>query len=150
MESLLIKESKKWQPVVLKLALLNYYENIKLNATISIQYDHIHKICVKGVSSHKLQKKYSGDDRKSLLFRTPFPKNTSEGLLSDDFIPKIPVGIYLLKVNNKNFRTRCEICSKLTIKTPERRQWRRFGVFIVDFEHISHLVLVFLLLTLSR
>ena len=26
-----------------------------------------------------------------------------------------PVGIYLLKVNNRNTRTRCEICSKLTI-----------------------------------
>ena len=32
-----------------------------------------------------------------------------------------PAGIYLLKVNNRNARTRCEICSKLTIKTPERR-----------------------------
>ena len=30
-----------------------------------------------------------------------------------------------------------------------RRQWRRSGVFIVNFEHISHLVLVLLLLTLS-
>ena len=30
-----------------------------------------------------------------------------------------PVGIYLLKVNNRTTRTRCEICSKLTIKTPE-------------------------------
>ena len=30
--------------------------------------------------------------------------------------------IYLFKVNNKNTRKRCEICSKLTIKTPERRQ----------------------------
>ena len=36
-----------------------------------------------------------------------------------------------------------EICSKLTIKTPERRQELRFGVFIVDLEHISHLLLVF-------
>ena len=36
------------------------------------------------------------------------------------------------------------ICSKL------RRQWRRFGIFVVNFEHILHLVLVFLLLTLSR
>ena len=44
----------------------------------------------------------------------------------------------------------CEICSKLTIKTPERCHWRRSGVFIVNFEHISHLFLVFLLLTLSR
>ena len=28
--------------------------------------------------------------------------------------------------------------------------WRRSGVFIVNFEHISHLVLVSLLLILSR
>ena len=33
-----------------------------------------------------------------------------------------PAGIYLLKVNNRNTRTRCEICSTLTVKTPERRQ----------------------------
>ena len=39
-------------------------------------------------------------------------------------------------------------CSKLTVKTVERDQWRRSGVFNVNFEHISHLVLVFLLLTL--
>ena len=58
-------------------------------------------------------------------------------------------GNYLLKVNNRNSRTRCEICSKLTTKTPEGRQWRRSGVFIVNFELISHLVLVFLLLTLN-
>ena len=34
---------------------------------------------------------------------------------------RLPAGIYLLKVNNRNTRTRCVICSKLTIKTPERR-----------------------------
>ena len=45
----------------------------------------------------------------------------------------------MFKVNNSNTRTRCEICSELAIKTPERRQWRRFGVFIFNFEHISHL-----------
>ena len=33
-----------------------------------------------------------------------------------------PVAIYLLKINNRNTRTRCEVCSKLTIKAP--------GVFI--------------------
>ena len=59
-----------------------------------------------------------------------------------------PAGINLLKVNYRNTRTRYEICSKLTIKTPERRHWRRSGVFSVNFDHISHLVLV-LLLTLS-
>ena len=52
-----------------------------------------------------------------------------------------PVGINMFKVNNRNTRTRCEVSSKLTIKTPERRHGRRSGVFIVDFQYISHLVL---------
>ena len=43
------------------------------------------------------------------------------------------------KVNIGNTKTRCEICSKLTIKKPERHQC-----------HFSYLVLVFLLLILSR
>ena len=32
-------------------------------------------------------------------------------------------GNYMTKVSNRNTRTRFEICSKLTVKTPERRQW---------------------------
>ena len=52
-----------------------------------------------------------------------------------------PASNYMLKVNNRNTRTRCEICLKLTIKTT---------VFIVNFEHIFHLILLSLLLTLSR
>ena len=61
-----------------------------------------------------------------------------------------PASNYIIKVKNRNTKTRCEICSKLTIKTPERRQWRHFAVFIVNFEHISQLILVFLLLALRR
>ena len=76
-----------------------------------------------------------------------------------------PAGNYMFKVNNRNTRTRCEICSKLTISIPEQRNmfkvdnrntrtrceicWLRFGIFIANFEHISHLVLVFLILTLN-
>ena len=45
------------------------------------------------------------------------------------------VNIYLFKVTNRNTRKRWEICSKLTI-TPQRRQWHRSGVFIVNFEYI--------------
>ena len=63
-----------------------------------------------------------------------------------------PAGNYMFKFNNKNTRTRCEICSKLTIKIPERRHWHRFGIFIVNFEHfehILHLFVMFLLLTLN-
>ena len=44
------------------------------------------------------------------------------------FIKSNPAGNYMLKVSNKK---------------------NRIGVFIVNFEHISHLVLVFLLLILS-
>ena len=36
------------------------------------------------------------------------------------------------------------------MKTPERYQWRCIDVFIVNFEHISHLVLVFLLLNVNK
>ena len=46
-----------------------------------------------------------------------------------------PTNIYLFRVNNSNTRKRCEICSKLTIKSPQRRS----TVFIVNFEHVSHL-----------
>ena len=35
----------------------------------------------------------------------------------------ISAGFYLLKVNNRNTRSKCEICSKLIIKTPERRHY---------------------------
>ena len=57
--------------------------------------------------------------------------------------------IYLLKVSKRNARTRCEIFSKSTIKTPQRRHWHGSDVFIVNCEHISVLVLVFLSLTLD-
>ena len=60
-----------------------------------------------------------------------------------------PANIYLFKVNNRNTRKRCDICSTLTIKAPEQRHWLCSSVFIVSFEHISHLFLVFLLLTLN-
>ena len=61
-----------------------------------------------------------------------------------------PTSNYMFKSNNRNIRARCEICSNLTIKVPERGQWCHSGVFIANFEHISHLVQVFLLLTLNR
>ena len=60
------------------------------------------------------------------------------------------MGIYLFKATNRNFRTRCEICSKLT-KTSKWPHWHEnimkhwwcSDVFIVNFEQISHLFLVF-------
>ena len=53
-------------------------------------------------------------------------------------VPKIPANIYFLKINNRNIRKWCKICSKSIMKTPERRHLSRSGVFIANFEHISH------------
>ena len=61
-----------------------------------------------------------------------------------------PAKICLFKGSNRITRTRSEICSELTIKTSKWRQRRRSGIFIVNFEHISHHFLVFLLLTLNK
>ena len=58
-------------------------------------------------------------------------------------IKNTPTNNHLFIVNNSYTIKRCEICSKLTMKTPELHS----TVFVVDFEHISHLFLVFLLLT---
>ena len=58
-----------------------------------------------------------------------------------------PAGIYFFKFNNGNTRTMCETCSKLTMKTAKPR---RTDVFVVNFEQISRIVLVFSLLTLNK
>ena len=39
----------------------------------------------------------------------------------------IITGSYLLKVDNRNTRTRCEICPKLTMATPEQHQLKLFS-----------------------
>ena len=55
-----------------------------------------------------------------------------------NFVFNFPANIYLFKVNNCDTRKRCEICSKLTIKTLEQLHCCRSGIFIVKFKHISH------------
>ena len=69
------------------------------------------------------------------------------------FLKISPANIFLFKISKKkkkkkNARKRCKICSKLTIRIPELPLGRCSGVFIVNFECISHLFLVFQLLTL--
>ena len=51
----------------------------------------------------------------------------------------------MLQVNHTNTITRCEISSKLITEAP-KRQRRRSGVFVVNFERTSDLFLVFVLL----
>ena len=58
----------------------------------------------------------------------------------------IPIGIYLFKDINRNTKTMCKICSKFVINIPEGRP----SVFIVNIEHISHIVLVVPILTFKE
>ena len=51
---------------------------------------------------------------------------------------------------SRNARIRCEICSKLTIKTPKGRHWRPSGIFIINFEDTSRLFQLVLLSTLNK
>ena len=55
-----------------------------------------------------------------------------------------PANNYISKVNNRN------PAAKWKIKTLEQRHGRHSGVFIVNFEHTSNLVLIFLLVTLNN
>ena len=59
-----------------------------------------------------------------------------------------PVNIYVLQFSNRSTGKSCEICSKSTMKTLERRQYSLSGVFIVNLEDISHLFRVYLSRTL--
>ena len=52
------------------------------------------------------------------------------------FLPCVhnPVGNYMFKVDNRNTRTRCEICSKLTVIQTYFTPCS--SVSIVNFEHV--------------
>ena len=54
-----------------------------------------------------------------------------------------PANIYLFKVNNRHIRKSYKTCSNLMSMTSSR-------IFIANFEHISHLFPVFLLLILNK
>ena len=67
---------------------------------------------------------------KYFLFEFVDFHNNSNKKIESDFLltkkryfrkkaPSYPANIYLFKVNNSNTTKRCEICSKLTIKTSE-------------------------------
>ena len=73
------------------------------------------------------------------FYRNPFKLSANNSWKSPILENNILNGINLLKIDNRNTGTRCEICSK-----PMASFW-----CLVNFEHISHLVLVFLLLTLN-
>ena len=55
----------------------------------------------------------------------------------------IPGKHFLIQIQQQRHRQKLEICSKLIIKTPKWPLWRCPSVFMVNFGHISHLLLCF-------
>ena len=84
-----------------------------------------------------------------MVFKVTYPTEMRFSKAEFKLVWIFPTVTCLLKVNNRNTRARCDICSRLTIKIREQCQWRRSGVFIVNFEHILNHILVFLLLTFN-
>ena len=90
-----------------------------------------------------LQKYYGIHNVRFLKFGQ-FSKLWMKGLQKTKFKSEIffmplrnacPANIYLLQVYNRKTRKKCEICSKLMIKTPERRN-SRHGLYIWDIADI--------------
>ena len=65
---------------------------------------------------------YNRKNQKTKSFSDVFNVNRKGTLVWNESNFTSPAVIYLLKVNNRSTWTRCEICSKLTIKTPGRQQ----------------------------
>ena len=92
---------------------------------------------------------YDGND--AIIDYRCFPRifPVKKFVKNDIYSKKNLANKYMLKVNKKDTRTRCELFSKFTRKASERCHWRRSDVFIASFERISHFILVLLLLTFT-
>ena len=94
---------------------------------------------------------WSIDITNLFIFQTSLSvSHRNVGYFCKCFVGLKPVAIYLFIVDNGNTRKVCEICSKLTIETPERRKWGRSGISSANFEQYLYLVLLSLLLTLNK
>ena len=80
-----------------------------------------------------------------MLFGNFYKRWGFKGVLLPDLEPNAsmigpkPLKMNLLKVNTRNTWKKCEMCSKLPIKIPERRQWRRYGIFLVVTLNLFHI-----------
>ena len=57
---------------------------------------------------------------------TTYKINSNSKLIVKKHYNICPAGNYMFKVNNRNTKPKCEICSELTIKTPERSKRKVF------------------------
>ena len=86
---------------------------IPLNKNLTNSLPNYHKLSQIIITSKKEEKK----KKKDVTTKTKANQGTNKTNLM-----RIPCRHLLVKLNNGSTRTLCETCSKLTIKTPERRQ----------------------------
>ena len=86
------------------------------------------------------------------LCRVPTGNRPSKYIETNRILPKKECIWQYYDITSESIlkHTRCKICLKLTIKAPGHCQWCYSGIFIVNFEHVLHLVLMFLVLNLKR
>ena len=77
---------------------------------------------------HKIKKKKWNHIFDSIFFFATSLKNMG-----------YPAGNYMFKVNNRNTTTKVQNMFKVNNKDTKTTPLALFGVFIVNFEHISHL-----------
>ena len=94
----------------LKTKITMFHVNLTTNANIN-QEDtgSVHKIPFSSFHTNVVEKRNMNGMRLNILRGFSFQNRFN------------PTGICLIKFNNRNTRTMCEIYSKLTIKTPERQ-----------------------------
>ena len=84
---------------------------IKINAILNYRNNHL------DVFTHL---KHQDTIRNLEILCIKSLKNILIGHVNTKSVRHNPVNIYLFKVNKRNARKRCEICSKLTINTSEQ------------------------------
>ena len=88
-----------------------------------------------GSENNSLYVYYKGVSKQLLTFKF----DASRGVLVKQLL--FPAWVHLIKFNKR---------SELITNTPEGSQWRCSGVFFVNFEHISNIVLSFPFLILNK
>ena len=119
-----IMQRKRNVPMIWKFWILPYTpKEMILFSISSIRCNIFRGICLIWYISQWSQKRVSKERQDvHLLTRNKLLKVLYVRLYSEN---SHPAGNYMFEVNNKNTKRKCEICSKLTIKTTEQCQWRQ-------------------------
>ena len=120
-------EEGKYEKVVVQSLYLKFNLNTSEHYRMIIHYSFSRSRFFRNINRHKIKRVNRNICKTMLLWSC---KSTIQDFWSWIFPEHLqiisclslhPAGNYMFKVNNRKIGTRCGICSRLTIKTPERR-----------------------------